>query len=173
MRAQMHAVVDMNRTVGGQPASLASLGFNWISMDDGWQRCNCSASSKPPTADPALPKCPNCKQGGCKWHNSAGQPVVDTRKFPNMKVYEPDDVMRVHISPYHRLSAPPSRAARLQSMVDYGHSLGLKVGSYLNNCICMEGGDPPMGKHCVGQTHYQEDVDFIISTGFDVHRSPA
>ena len=133
----MQAVLDKSRTIGGKPMSLADLGFDWISMDDGWQRCNCSIG-EPPTSDPALPKCPNCKQGGCKWHNSAGEPVVDKRKFPNMK-----------------------------ALVDYGHSLGLKVGSYLNNCICMEGSDPPMGKHCIGQTHYQEDVDFIISTGFD------
>eukprot|EP01051_Picozoa_sp_SAG22_P017159 SAG22_NODE_2581_length_2419_cov_1.480603_2_plen_59_part_00 len=31
----------------------------------------------------------------------------------------------------------------------------------------MEGGDPPMGKHCTGAAHYQEDVDFIIEAGFD------
>lgn len=131
----MKAVLDKSRSVNGQPGTtLASLGFDWISMDDGWQRCNCSQNG----ADPALPTCPNCKQGGCKWHDAAGKPVVDVRKFPDMK-----------------------------KMVDYGHSLGLKVGSYLNNCICMEGGDPPMGKHCVGETHYQQDVDFIISTGFD------
>ena len=43
----------------------------------------------------------------------------------------------------------------------------LELPPDLNNCICMEGGDPPMGKHCVGKTHYQEDVDFIVSTGFD------
>jgi len=55
----------------------------------------------------------------------------------------------------------------MKKMVDHGHSLGLKVGSYLNNCICMEGGDPPMGEHCTGETHYQQDVDFIINTGFD------
>lgn len=80
-------------------------------MDDGWQRCNCSAG-KPgsPTADPALPTCPVCKTGGCKWHDDSGKPVVDVRKFPNMT-----------------------------AMVDHGYSLGLKVGSYLNNCICMEG----------------------------------
>jgi len=106
-------------------------------MDDGWQRCNCSFG-KPPTADPALPTCPNCKAGGCSWHDAGGKPIVDVRKFPDMK-----------------------------KMVEHGHSLGLKVGSYLNNCICMEGGDPPMGRNCVGTPHYQEDVDFIIETGFD------
>jgi len=53
------------------------------------------------------------------------------------------------------------------SLVHYGHTHGLKVGSYLNNCICMEGGDPPMGTHCSGATHYQQDVDFILSMGFD------
>ena len=56
-------------------------------------------------------------------------------------------------------------------MVAHGHGLGLKVGSYLNNCICMEGGDPPMGKHCTGATHYQEDVDYIIEAG--AHARPS
>jgi alpha-galactosidase len=138
MRAQMVAVLDKSRMVDGQPTSLASLGFDWVSMDDGWQKCNCSTSG---SLDPSLPKCPNCKAtGGCSWHDekNGGKPVVDVRKFPDMK-----------------------------AMVDYGHKLGLKVGSYLNNCICMEGGDPPMGAHCMSPTHYQQDVDYIIEMGFD------
>lgn len=53
-------------------------------------------------------------------------------------------------------------------MVSHGHSLGLKVGSYMNNCVCMEGGDPPMGNHCNGETHYEQDVDFLVENGFDV-----
>ncbi|CAK0910658.1 unnamed protein product [Prorocentrum cordatum] len=130
MRAQMAAVLDKSRSVDGKPTSLAELGFDWISMDDGWQQCNCSFPGFP--SDPSLPKCPNCKEGGCSWHSSdaeGGRPLVDSHKFPDMK-----------------------------GLVDYGHSLGLKVGSYLNNCICMEGGDPPMGQHCNSPTHYQQDV---------------
>ena len=37
MRAQMVAAVDKSRTVGGKATSLAELGFDYISMDDGWQ----------------------------------------------------------------------------------------------------------------------------------------
>ena len=113
MRAQMKAVADTSRGF-----SLASLGFSWVSMDDGWQKCNCSTPGSP---DSSLPKCGNCKTGAggaCSWHDKDGNPVVDRRKFPNMS-----------------------------DLVAYGHSLGLKVGGYMNNCICMEGGDPPMGQH--------------------------
>ena len=35
MRAQMDAVLDTSRKVDGAPTTLASLGFDWISMDDG------------------------------------------------------------------------------------------------------------------------------------------
>ena len=42
MRATMHAVLDKSRLVAGKPTSLASLGFDYVSMDDGWQQCNCS-----------------------------------------------------------------------------------------------------------------------------------
>jgi hypothetical protein len=34
IRAQMTAVLDTSRSVDGKPTSLASLGFDWISMDD-------------------------------------------------------------------------------------------------------------------------------------------
>eukprot|EP00729_Bicosta_minor_P002093 gene2093-11945_t len=139
MRSQMDAVLDTSRKVGGVPTTLASLGFDWISMDDGWQKCNCSTRG---SVDPSLPTCPVCKTGGCSWHTSdaeGGKPIVDLHKFPDMK-----------------------------AMVSHGHSLGLKVGSYMNNCVCMEGGDPPMGNHCNGETHYEQDVDFLVENGFDV-----
>eukprot|EP01047_Picozoa_sp_COSAG01_P058322 COSAG01_NODE_6858_length_3467_cov_3.421021_5_plen_132_part_00 len=35
MRAAMHAVLDKSRSVGGVPTTLASLGYSYISMDDG------------------------------------------------------------------------------------------------------------------------------------------
>eukprot|EP00912_Choanoflagellata_sp_UC4_P002020 UC4_evm10s1290 len=137
MRAQMHAVLDKSRPLqnGSKGISLADLGFSWISMDDGWQKCNCSTAG---SLDPNLPKCPNCKAGGCSWHDGSGYPIVDLRKFPNMT-----------------------------DLVSYGHSLGLRVGGYMNNCICMEGGDPPMGEHCTGVPHYEENVKWLLETGFD------
>eukprot|EP00041_Stephanoeca_diplocostata_P006679 m.91082 g.91082 ORF g.91082 m.91082 type:complete len:157 (+) comp16486_c0_seq3:56-526(+) len=83
MRAQMIAVLDKSRMVNGVPTSLAELGFDYISMDDGWQQCNCSVRQD---LDPALPPCPGlCFGGHCSWHNASGQPNVRLDRFPNMK----------------------------------------------------------------------------------------
>ena len=109
MRAAMHAVLDDSRALhNGSKASLASLGFDYVSMDDGWQQCNCSTRQ---AIDPALPNCSisMCVGGECSWHDSSGAPQVNAHRFPE----------------------------GMKKLVDYGHSLGLKVGSYLNNCICM------------------------------------
>eukprot|EP01047_Picozoa_sp_COSAG01_P103177 COSAG01_NODE_32669_length_577_cov_1.905858_1_plen_77_part_10 len=59
MRAQMHAVLDRSRPLhNGTAACLAELGFDYISMDDGWQQCNCSTHQD---IDPTLPMCgENC-----------------------------------------------------------------------------------------------------------------
>ena len=54
MRTAMHAVLDKSRSVGGVPTTLASLGYDYISMDDGWQQCNCSTHQD---IDPTLPSC--------------------------------------------------------------------------------------------------------------------
>ena len=35
MRDAMHAVLDKSRTINGKTATLASLGYNYVSMDDG------------------------------------------------------------------------------------------------------------------------------------------
>eukprot|EP01045_Picozoa_sp_COSAG04_P013283 COSAG04_NODE_933_length_9342_cov_2.591042_12_plen_132_part_00 len=109
MRAAMHAVLDDSRALhNGSKASLAALGFDYVSMDDGWQQCNCSTRQ---AIDPALPNCSisMCVGGECSWHDSSGAPQVNAHRFPE----------------------------GMKKLVDYGHSLGLKVGSYLNNCICM------------------------------------
>jgi|EP01044_Picomonas_judraskeda_P017558 hypothetical protein len=140
MKAQMDAAVDKSRSVNGVPTSLAELGYDLIAMDDGWQKCNCSTRGD---LDGSVPNCPaNCMSsqgpgtgGGCSFHSNGsrgpvGTPVVDVRRFPDM-----------------------------EELVKYGHSLGLRVGSYLNNCICAEGGQSP--------TRYQQDVDWIVNTGFD------
>eukprot|EP01051_Picozoa_sp_SAG22_P010740 SAG22_NODE_983_length_6163_cov_8.370053_3_plen_131_part_00 len=74
----------------------------------------------------------NCG-GGCSFHDDkdgTGAPVVDVRRFPDMP-----------------------------GLVKFGHGLGLRVGSYLNNCICAEGGKSP--------THYAEDVAWLVGLGFD------
>jgi len=130
MIAAMHAMLDTSRTVGGKPTSLASLGYSWISMDDGWQGCNCSTRQ---AIDPTLPLCSiaACRSGHCSWHNkSTHEPRVNKRRFPN----------------------------GMKALVDYGHGLGLKVGTYLNNCICMESKAVP---------RYEEDVKWMLDAGFD------
>eukprot|EP00913_Durusdinium_trenchii_P011091 g10413.t1 len=128
MIAQMDAVLDQSRSVDGKPTSLAQLGFDWISMDDGWQRCNCSVRQD---LDPTLPTCDGnlCFGGHCSWHDASGRPRVRPDRFPDMK-----------------------------KLVDYGHARQLKVGTYLNNCICNEHGEP----------HYEEDVAWMVhEMGFD------
>ena len=104
MRAQMAAVKDRSRKLfNGSTISLADIGFNYISMDDGWQQCNCSTHQD---IDPILAACPAGAAMSFRDPQS-GAPLVNKHRFPDMK-----------------------------AMVDFGHSLGLKVGTYLNNCIC-------------------------------------
>lgn len=129
MRAQMKALVDKSRMINGKYTSLAEIGFNWTSMDDGWQQCNCSTRQD---IDPHLPNCSiaDCRSGKCSWHSKEGVPMVRKDRFPDMK-----------------------------GMVSYGHSLGLKVGTYLNNCICMEKGHNP--------ARYEQDAKWLLDMGFD------
>lgn len=85
MRAQMHAVLDTSRVLhNGTAISLAELGFNYISMDDGWQQCNCSTHQD---VDPSLP---TCGQNGTSpimsFHDqTTGDPIINLHRFPNMK----------------------------------------------------------------------------------------
>lgn len=130
MRTAMHAVLDKSRSVQGVSTTLASLGYNYISMDDGWQQCNCSTTQD---IDPTLQPCSigDCRGGRCSWHEKpSGTPMVNKHRFPS----------------------------GMKSLVDYGHSLGLKVGSYLNNCICMDKDPDPK---------YEQDVAWFTAAGFD------
>ena len=70
-------------------------------MDDGWQQCNCSTHQD---MDPTLPSCSigDCRGGRCSFHSPVdGAPMVNPHRFPT----------------------------GMKSLVDYGHSLGLKVGT--------------------------------------------
>jgi alpha-galactosidase len=69
--------------------SLASFGYRDVGLDDAWQKCGAGV------------------HGG--FHDSDGNPIVDVRRFPDMK-----------------------------AMVDHAHALGLTAGWYGNNCICRE-----------------------------------
>eukprot|EP01060_Flectonema_neradi_P004609 TRINITY_DN129_c0_g1_i1.p1 TRINITY_DN129_c0_g1~~TRINITY_DN129_c0_g1_i1.p1 ORF type:complete len:413 (+),score=99.17 TRINITY_DN129_c0_g1_i1:62-1300(+) len=69
------------------------------------------------------------------FHDAAGHPLINTKTFPSMK-----------------------------GMTDYGHAKGLRVGWYMNNCICAE-------KHFTDPTyiqkHMEESVKAIVAAGFD------
>ena len=86
MEAVMEALVDTSRG-----ASLLSLGYEFVGLDDGWQKCGAGINGS--------------------FHTASGDPIVDESKFPDM-----------------------------EGMVVKAHSLGLKAGWYLNNCICNERG---------------------------------
>ena len=85
MRTAMHAVLDTSRSVQGVSTTLASLGYDYISMDDGWQQCNCSTHQD---IDPTLPSCSigDCRGGRCSWHDkTSGAPMVNKHRFPRYK----------------------------------------------------------------------------------------
>ena len=39
MESMMDAMVDRSRSVGGQPTSLAEIGYTHMGLDGGWNRC--------------------------------------------------------------------------------------------------------------------------------------
>eukprot|EP00730_Choanoeca_flexa_P004625 TRINITY_DN11751_c0_g1_i4.p3 TRINITY_DN11751_c0_g1~~TRINITY_DN11751_c0_g1_i4.p3 ORF type:complete len:294 (+),score=21.75 TRINITY_DN11751_c0_g1_i4:3281-4162(+) len=71
---------------------------------------------------------------GGSFHDSKGNPIVNQDRFPDMK-----------------------------AMTDHGHSQGLKVGWYGNNCICRESNFP----NDLVQAHYQGDVTAAVDFGYD------
>lgn len=89
MEAVIVAMADRSRMVDGAPTSLHDLGYEFIGLDDGWQACGAGVNGS--------------------FHDAAGRPLIDTAKFPDMKL-----------------------------MVAAAHARGLKAGWYMNNCICSE-----------------------------------
>eukprot|EP00937_MAST-01D_sp_MAST-1D-sp2_P001739 g1739.t1 len=69
------------------------------------------------------------------FHDADGNPIVNTKTFPDMK-----------------------------AMTDHGHELGLRVGWYMNNCICSE--HMFKDQDAIAK-HMQGSVDAIIKYGFD------
>jgi alpha-galactosidase len=77
---------------------------------------------------------------------------------------------RTHKRSFHDISGNPlingSKFASLKSLVDYGHTKSVKMGWYLNNCICMDEytlqSDPVWGQKC-----YEGDIKAIAAAGFD------
>ena len=88
----MDGMVRKHRKVNGIPMSLCDLGYCDVGIDDGWQACGQYGPGR-----------------FLKYHNEDGRPVVDTRKFPDLK-----------------------------AMTGHAHKRGLTAGWYGNNCICPE-----------------------------------
>jgi len=77
-----------------------------------------------------------CKAGvNGSFHDADGNPIINTKTFPDLK-----------------------------AMTDHAHSLGLRAGWYMNNCICSENqytSPEEIEKHMKG------DVAAIVKYGFD------
>jgi alpha-galactosidase len=85
IKGNINSLVAKNKTAvaNGEPASLWEVGFTTIGIDEGWECCGCGIDHTQ--------------------HDAQGNPVVDTKKFPDMG-----------------------------KLVAYGHSLNVKMGWYLN-----------------------------------------
>ena len=115
METTMDRVAERTRMVNGKLTSLADLGFIAVGLDDNWQDCRKGVNGS--------------------FHDSAGNPIINTARFPSMK-----------------------------GMTDYGHSKGLKVGWYMNNCICLE---DQFNDHSYITKHMEQSVKAIAEAGFD------
>ena len=114
IRSQAVAFVDQSRQVDGKNTSLRELGYAYVGIDDGWMLCN----SGP---------------GGVGYHDAAGNPIIDLKKFPDLK-----------------------------GLGDYIHSQDLKMGWYLNADYCRDLRPDPKGLKYIGDVnaimHYGFDA---------------
>lgn len=79
-----------------------------------------------------------CGQGAFgSFHDAEGNPLINTDLFPNLK-----------------------------GMVDYGHKLGMRVGWYMNNCICREGSNGWKGEVNITK-HMTKSAQAVADYGFD------
>ena len=111
MEEAMDAMVKTRTYYDGTTTTLRDLGYKYAHMDDGYQACAGTAAS-------GVAKVKTYRNGTCTGgygprcytsHNATGWPVIDTTRFPD-----------------------------INGMVAHGHSLGLKVGWYMNNDVCKE-----------------------------------
>lgn len=132
MEEAMDALVKTRTYYDGTTTTLRDLGYKYAHMDDGYQACAGTAAS-------GVAKVKTYRNGTCTGgygpkcytsHNATGWPVIDTTRFPD-----------------------------INGMVAHGHSLGLKVGWYMNNDVCKD--------HCTEDYCYRGDVDFLVQAGFD------
>ena len=87
----MDGMVRRDRLVDGKPTSLCDLGYCDVGLDDNWQKCGSYGADK------------------LTYHDEAGNPIVNTERFPSFP-----------------------------NMTAHAHSLGLTSGWYGNNCICSD-----------------------------------
>mmetsp|Transcript_78936 Transcript_78936/g.236530 ORF Transcript_78936/g.236530 Transcript_78936/m.236530 type:complete len:459 (+) Transcript_78936:23-1399(+) len=92
VEANMRVLADRSRHVDGVSTSLADLGYKDAGIDDGWQECG------------------NYGPQHYRYHTGAGDPVVNSGKFPD-----------------------------LQRLTALAHSLNLTAGWYGNACGCVDG----------------------------------
>ena len=67
MEGAVAAMTDRSRSVVGRPGrstSLLDLGYAYVGLDDGWQKCGAGVNGS--------------------FHDAAGNPIVDEAKFPDM-----------------------------------------------------------------------------------------
>ena len=105
-------------------ASLADLGYRDAGIDDGWQKCGSYGPEN------------------YRYHSASGDPVVDTRKFPDLP--------------------------RLTSLA---HAIGLTAGWYGNACGCAAQPYPQCcSDHCDTIECFAGDVNATLSLGFDSYK---
>eukprot|EP00041_Stephanoeca_diplocostata_P010887 m.174394 g.174394 ORF g.174394 m.174394 type:complete len:444 (+) comp18328_c0_seq5:71-1402(+) len=113
--------------IGGDNVSLASLGYNRIGIDGGWV-CSGPASDEP------------CVCGGVNgsYHNSAGNPVISSARFPNMS-----------------------------ALAAHAHVKGVRLDWYGNSCNCAKQEWQMWGKASANGGNVASDVATLTSIGFD------
>ena len=92
IRKAIDAITAKQWILGTENVSLFDVGYTRVGIDEGWENCSGADADH-----------------GQRQHDSAGFPLIDSGKFPDMK-----------------------------ALVDYGHSRGVKMGWYLNGCACGE-----------------------------------
>lgn len=120
----MKMLADRSRLINGKHASLADIGYSDAGIDDGWQKCGNYGPEK------------------YKYHNAAGDPVIDGKKFPD-----------------------------LQHLTALAHGLNLTAGWYGNACGCAAQPYPQCcSDHCDTLECFAGDINATVSFGFDSYK---
>jgi len=121
MENMMNELVTKYPVAGGEPTSLAELGYLYVGLDDHWQNCTtvCANGTVIPSWEYNGGGYINCDnttgQKQFPWYSNGsdgtglpyGTPIIDHHRFPDMK-----------------------------GMVSKAHSMGLRAGWYFGNYQC-------------------------------------